>query len=59
MDKTLFTLKRENHIFLVQVHVDDIIFGSTNPDLVTGFEKLMKCELEMSMIGELMFILGL
>ena len=58
-DKTLFTLKRGNYILLVQVYLDDIIFGSTNPDLVAGFEKLMASEFEMSMIGELTFFLGL
>ena len=37
VDKTLFILNRENHILLVQVYVDDIIFRSTNPDLVACF----------------------
>ena len=38
VDKTLFTLKRGNCILLVQVYVDDIIFGFTNLDLVSDFE---------------------
>ena len=41
------------------MYVDDIIFGFTNPDLVLGFEKLMKIEFEISMIGEITFFLGL
>ena len=59
VDNTLFTLQEGFHILLVQVYVDDIIFGSTNPKLVTGFEKLMTSEFQMSMIGELKFFLGL
>jgi Reverse transcriptase (RNA-dependent DNA polymerase) len=30
-DTTLFTKKKGNDLLLVQVYVDDIIFGSTNP----------------------------
>ncbi|GKD41400.1 putative ribonuclease H-like domain-containing protein [Tanacetum coccineum] len=41
------------------VYVDDIIFGSTNKDLCTVFEKLMKEKFQMSSIGELTFFLGL
>ena len=59
VDKTLFTLHKDGHILLVQVYVDYIIFGSTNPALVDGFSKLMTSEFEMSMIGELTFFLGL
>ena len=59
VDNTLFTLQEGSHILLVQVYVDDIIFGSTNPTLVSGFEKLMTSEFQMSMIGELTFFLGL
>ncbi|GKB27409.1 putative ribonuclease H-like domain-containing protein [Tanacetum coccineum] len=44
---------------LVQVYVDDIIFGSTNKELCTGFEKLMKDKFQMSFMGELTFFLGL
>ncbi|GJV80110.1 uncharacterized mitochondrial protein-like protein [Tanacetum coccineum] len=38
---------------------DDIIFGSTNKELCTGFEKLMKDKFQMSSMGELTFFLGL
>ena len=44
---------------MVQVYVDDIIFGSTNLALVEMFKDLMSSEFEMSMIGELSFFLGL
>ncbi|GKC92944.1 putative ribonuclease H-like domain-containing protein [Tanacetum coccineum] len=41
------------------VYVDDIIFGSTNKELCTGFEKLMKDKFQMSSMGEFTFFLGL
>ncbi|GKB30040.1 uncharacterized mitochondrial protein-like protein [Tanacetum coccineum] len=41
------------------VYVDDIIFGSTNKELCTGFEKLIKDKFQMSSMGELTFFLGL
>nr|GEY53870.1 integrase, catalytic region, zinc finger, CCHC-type, peptidase aspartic, catalytic [Tanacetum cinerariifolium] len=44
---------------LVQIYVDDIIFGSTNPNLSKRFEKLMHSKFEMSMMGELKFFLGI
>ncbi|GJS58514.1 putative ribonuclease H-like domain-containing protein [Tanacetum coccineum] len=59
IDKTLFIKKQKGDILLVQVYVDDIIFGSTNNKLCTGFEKLMKDKFQMSSMGELTFFLGL
>ncbi|GKB18716.1 putative ribonuclease H-like domain-containing protein [Tanacetum coccineum] len=44
---------------VVKVYVDDIIFGSTNKELCTEFEKLMKDKFQMSSMGELTFFLGL
>ncbi|GJW82415.1 retrovirus-related pol polyprotein from transposon TNT 1-94 [Tanacetum coccineum] len=41
------------------VYVDDIIFGFTNKELCTTFEKLMKDKFQMSSMGELIFYLGL
>ncbi|GKD43449.1 putative ribonuclease H-like domain-containing protein [Tanacetum coccineum] len=46
-------------IFLVQVYVDDIIFGSTKKELCIAFEKLMHEKFQMSSMGELTFFLGL
>ncbi|XP_050908632.1 uncharacterized mitochondrial protein AtMg00810-like [Lathyrus oleraceus] len=43
----------------VQVYVDDIIFGSTNIQLVKEFSKLMQVEFEMSLMGELNYFPGL
>ncbi|GJT32842.1 putative ribonuclease H-like domain-containing protein [Tanacetum coccineum] len=44
---------------LVQVYVDDIIFGSTKSSMVKDFEDLMQKEFKMSSMGELTFFLGL
>ncbi|KAJ9566817.1 LOW QUALITY PROTEIN: hypothetical protein OSB04_002783 [Centaurea solstitialis] len=59
IDSTLFLKKYPKHILLVQIYVDDIIFGSTNPKLCEKFELLMKSEYKMSMMGELTFFFGL
>ncbi|GJY47293.1 putative ribonuclease H-like domain-containing protein [Tanacetum coccineum] len=59
IDKTLFIKKIKNDILLVQVYVDDIIFGSTKRSLSTEFEKLMHKRFQMSSMGELTFFLGL
>jgi hypothetical protein len=58
VDTTLFTKKLNGEIFIFQVYVDDIIFGSTNEDYCKEFGKLMSKEFKMSMIGELTFFLG-
>nr|GEV79064.1 retrovirus-related Pol polyprotein from transposon TNT 1-94 [Tanacetum cinerariifolium] len=59
IDPTLFISKHGEDILLVQIYVDDIIFGSTNPKLSKQFEKLMHIKFEMSMMGELKFFLGI
>ncbi|GJZ96430.1 retrovirus-related pol polyprotein from transposon TNT 1-94 [Tanacetum coccineum] len=59
VDNTLFTKKRNSHIIIVQIYVDDIIFGSTCQELCDDFSKIMHDEFEMSMMGELNFFLGL
>ena len=58
VDTTLFTKKLDGEIFICQVYVDDIIFGSTNEAYCKEFGDLMSKEFEMSMIGELTFFLG-
>ncbi|GJR82024.1 putative ribonuclease H-like domain-containing protein [Tanacetum coccineum] len=59
IDKTLFIKRVKGDILLVQVYVDDIIFGSTKKELYTEFEKLMHKKFQMSSISELTFFLGL
>nr|GEV20519.1 hypothetical protein [Tanacetum cinerariifolium] len=48
IDHTLFIKKQKGDILLVQVYVDDIIFGSTNKELCKAFEKLMKDKFQMN-----------
>ncbi|GKA42274.1 putative ribonuclease H-like domain-containing protein [Tanacetum coccineum] len=59
INKTLFIKRHKDDILLVQVYVDDIIFGSTMKELCIAFEKLMHEKFQMSSMGELTFFLGL
>ncbi|KAK6120416.1 hypothetical protein DH2020_045841 [Rehmannia glutinosa] len=59
VDTTLFVFEKGQDCSLVQIYVDDIIFGATNDSLCKKFSKLMQGEFEMSMMGELNFFLGL
>jgi hypothetical protein len=59
VDKILFTLNHGTDFLLVQIYVDDIIFGGSSPTLVSRFQKMMKNEFQMSMMGELTFFLGI
>ncbi|GJT11641.1 putative ribonuclease H-like domain-containing protein [Tanacetum coccineum] len=59
IDKTLFIKKDKGDILLVQVYVDDIIFGSTKKSLCVEFEQMMHKRFQMSSMGELNFFLGL
>ncbi|GKD63128.1 putative ribonuclease H-like domain-containing protein, partial [Tanacetum coccineum] len=59
IDKTLFIKRKKSDIMLVQVYVDDIIFGSTKRSTCTEFEECMHKRFQMSSMGELTFFLGL
>nr|GEW92149.1 retrovirus-related Pol polyprotein from transposon TNT 1-94 [Tanacetum cinerariifolium] len=59
INPTLFTIRYREDILLVQIYVDDIIFGSTNLKYSKRFEKLMHSRFEMSLMGEMKFFLGL
>ena len=59
VDTTLFTKSIEKDLFVCQIYVDDIIFGSTNPSFCEKFGEMMSREFKISMIGELSFFLGL
>ncbi|GJS90273.1 retrovirus-related pol polyprotein from transposon TNT 1-94 [Tanacetum coccineum] len=59
VDNTLFTKKKSSNLIIVQIYVDDIIFGLTCQDMCDEFAKIMHDEFEMSMMGELNFFLGL
>ncbi|GKD45227.1 putative ribonuclease H-like domain-containing protein, partial [Tanacetum coccineum] len=58
IDKTLFIKRDQSDILIVQVYVDDIIFGSTKKKLCTEFENMMHMKFQMCSMGELTFFLG-
>jgi hypothetical protein len=57
-DPTLFTKTIEKDLFIYQIYVDDIIFGSTNKSTCEEFSRIMIQKFEMSMMGELRYFLG-
>ncbi|GJZ82661.1 retrovirus-related pol polyprotein from transposon TNT 1-94, partial [Tanacetum coccineum] len=59
IDPTLFIRRFNDDILVLQVYVDDIIFGSTYPRYTQQFSDLIKSRFKMSMMGEMMFFLGL
>ena len=58
-DSTVFTIRVNGDLFVCQIYVDDIIFGSTNPHFSEKFGRLMSEKFEMCMMSELKFFLGL
>ena len=58
IDPTLFTKKVNGQLFVCQIYVDDIIFGSSNKAFNDDFLKLMIDRFKMSMMGELSYFLG-
>ena len=58
-DTTLFIRNDKNSFVVVQIYVDDIVFGATNDSLAHSFADEMKAMFEMSMVGELTYFLGL
>jgi hypothetical protein len=57
-DSTLFIQRNGKDIFVCQIYVDDIIFGSTNDKFCEKFSRIRTKRFEMSMMGELKFFLG-
>ena len=57
-DATLFTRRVNNDIFVCQIYIDDIIFGSANVTFCEEFSRIMTNRFEISMMGELKFFLG-
>jgi hypothetical protein len=58
VDPTLFTKTIAKDLFVCQIYVDDIIFGSTNKSTCEEFSRIMVQKFEMSMMGELKYFLG-
>ena len=57
---TILSIKYKNQdILVVQIYVEDIIFGSTHQSLCKDFLFCMSKEFEMSMMGELKYFLKL
>jgi hypothetical protein len=50
VDKTIFTLNYGTNFSLVQIYMDDIIFGGSSHSLVSSFQKMMENEFQMSMM---------
>jgi hypothetical protein len=59
VDKTIFTLNHGTDFLLVQIYVDDIIFGGSSHTLMSRFQEMMESEFQMFMMGELTFFLGI
>jgi hypothetical protein len=59
VDKTFFTLNHGTNFLLVQIYVDDIIFGGSSHTLVSIFQEMIESEFQMSMMEELTFFLGI
>jgi hypothetical protein len=57
-DSTLFTKTVAKDLFVCQIYVDYIIFGSTNKSTCEEFSRIMIHKFEMSMMGELKYFLG-
>jgi hypothetical protein len=51
-DSTLFTRKINKDLFICQIYVDNIIFGSTNQSFCDEFSKIMTNRFKMTMMGE-------
>nr|GEW49018.1 retrovirus-related Pol polyprotein from transposon TNT 1-94 [Tanacetum cinerariifolium] len=59
VDPTLYIRRNDNDLLLVQIYVDDIIFAASTPELCDLFAKLMLSKFKMSMMGKILFFLGL
>ncbi|GJW51943.1 retrovirus-related pol polyprotein from transposon TNT 1-94 [Tanacetum coccineum] len=59
IDQTLFIKSQKGHILLVQIYVDDIIFGSTKKELCEEFEKLMKDKFLDEFYGRTYLLFGI
>ncbi|KAK2437932.1 putative mitochondrial protein [Trifolium repens] len=58
-DKTLFVKQEKGKFIIVQIYVDDIVFGGMSNAMVQHFVQQMQSEFEMSLVGELTYFLGL
>jgi hypothetical protein len=59
VDKTLFTLNHGNNFLIVQIYVNDIIFGGSSHTLLSGIQEMIEKEFQMSIMRELTFFLSI
>nr|GEW71200.1 retrovirus-related Pol polyprotein from transposon TNT 1-94 [Tanacetum cinerariifolium] len=59
VDPKLSIRRNDNNLLMVQIYVDDIIFAASTPELCDLFSKLMCSKFKMSMMGKILFLLGL
>jgi hypothetical protein len=59
VDKTIFTLNYSTDFLLVQIYVDDIMFGGSSHTLMSRFQEIMENEFQISIMGELNFFLDI
>ena len=59
VDTILFLKKKNDDLFIIQIYVDDFIFGAINAYVYQEFTRLMQEKFKMSMMGELNFLLEL
>lgn len=57
--RTLFVRTTKGHVIIVQIYVDDIVFGSTCDSFLKSFVDAMSATFKMSMVGDLNYFLGL
>jgi hypothetical protein len=58
-DSNLYIKVDRDNILIIELYVDDIIFGSDHDRMSKKFFKDMHNEFEMSLLGDLTFFLGL
>jgi hypothetical protein len=58
-DKNIYIKVNQNNLLIIEVYVDDTIFSSNDDRMSWKFDKDMKNEFEMYLLGELYFFLGL
>ena len=56
VDTTLFVKHEDSNLLIIQVYVDDIVFGGTSKKLCKDFANLITSEFEMSLMGELTYL---
>ena len=59
VDNNLFIKFEHGNMIIIEVYVDDIVYGNDNDRLSQKFVKEIQNEFQMYMLGEVTFFLGL